>query len=91
MLADSALDAIARAFAGAQVRAVAEALGRILKRWPVIRSAVVAGLGDFIAVEAVEAVGPDIVRLADRLGSSARTAPAAAVAWLLWYSMESRG
>ena len=91
MLDDSALDAIAGAFAGAQVRAVAAALSRIRERWPVIGSAVVAGLGDFIAVEAAAAVELDIVRLADRLGPSARTAPAAAVAWLLWYSMESGG
>jgi (4-(4-[2-(gamma-L-glutamylamino)ethyl]phenoxymethyl)furan-2-yl)methanamine synthase len=91
MLDDSALDAIAAALAGAQVRAVAEALGRILERWPVISSAVVAGLGDFIAVEAGEAVGLNIVPLADRLGDSSRTAPAAAVAWLLWHSMESGG
>jgi (4-(4-[2-(gamma-L-glutamylamino)ethyl]phenoxymethyl)furan-2-yl)methanamine synthase len=91
MLDDSALDAIAGALADAQVRAVAEALGRILERWPVITSAVVAGLGDFIAVEAAESVGLDIVRLADWLGQSARTAPAAAVAWLLWHSMEASG
>jgi len=91
MLDDSALDAIAAALAGAQVRAVAAALGRILERWPVITTAVVAGLGDFIAVEAGETVGLSIVRLADRLGHSARAAPAAAVAWLLWHSMESSG
>jgi hypothetical protein len=89
MLDDSALDAIARALADAQVRAVAAALERILERWPVITTAVVAGLGDFIAVEAAETVGLDIVRLADRLGQPARTAPAAAVAWLLWYTMEA--
>ncbi len=40
---------------------------------------------------AAETVGLGIVRLADRLGQSARTAPAAAVAWLLWHSMESGG
>ncbi len=91
MLDDSAVDAIAGALAAAQVRAVAEALGRIRERWPVITSAVVAGLGDFIAVEAAETVGLEVVRLADQLGQSARTAPAAAVAWLLWHSMESRG
>jgi probable H4MPT-linked C1 transfer pathway protein len=91
MLDDSALDAIAGALADAQVRAVAGALGRILGRWPVITSAVVAGLGDFIAAEAAATVGLDIVRLADQLGQSARTAPAAAVAWLLWDRMESGG
>lgn len=91
MLDDSALDAIARALADAQVRAVAAALEGILERWPVITTAVVAGLGDFIAVEAAETVGLNIVRLADRMGQSARTAPAAAVAWLLWYTMGSGG
>lgn len=91
MLDDSAVDAIAGALADAQVRAVARALERILERWPVINTAVVAGLGDFIAVEAAQAVGLDIVRLADRLGQSARTAPAAAVAWLLWHTMEAGG
>jgi len=90
MLDDAAVDAIAGALADAQVRAVAEALGRILERWPAVASAVVAGLGDFIAAEAAETMGLDIVRLADRLGPSARTAPAAAVAWLLWDRMEAR-
>lgn len=91
MLDDSAVDAIAGALASAQVRAVAAALEGILERWPGITTAVVAGLGDFIAVEAAETVGLDIVRLADRLGQSARTAPAAAVAWLLRHSMEAGG
>ena len=91
MLDDSALDAIAGALADAQVRAVAEALGRILERWPVITTAVVAGLGDFIAVEAADSVGLDIVRWLTGWGSRPAPLPAAAVAWLLWYSMESGG
>jgi uncharacterized hydantoinase/oxoprolinase family protein len=91
MLDDSALDAIAGALADAQVRDVAAAIKRMLERWPGITTAVVAGLGDFIAVEAAEIVGLDIVRLADRLGQSARTAPAAAVAWLLRHTMEAGG
>ncbi len=89
MLDDAALDAIAVALADAQVRAVADALSRILKRWPGVTSAVVAGLGDFIAAAAGETVGLDIVRLAERLGQSARTAPAAAVAWLLWDRLQA--
>jgi len=89
MLDDSALDAIAGCLADAQVRVVTAAIERILERWPMITSAVVAGLGDFIAAEAAERAGLRVVRLADRLGESARTAPAAAVAWLLWHSMES--
>ena len=86
MLDDQSVDRIARALATAQVDTVAAALERILARWPSIRLAVVAGLGDFIAAEAARSLGLGIVPLADRLGPSARTAPAAAVAWLLWSS-----
>lgn len=91
MLDDGAIDDIATALASAQVRAVAEALERIVERWPAITSAVVTGLGDFIAMDAAANVGLSIIPLADRLGSAARTAPAAAVAWLLWHSMEPSG
>lgn len=88
MLDDAALHDIATALAGAQVRTLAEALGRVLQRWPLITSAVVTGLGDFIAAEAAASVGLGIVYLSDQLGDAARTAPAAAVAWLLWHSMD---
>jgi (4-(4-[2-(gamma-L-glutamylamino)ethyl]phenoxymethyl)furan-2-yl)methanamine synthase len=88
MLDDDALHDIATALAGAQVGTVAEALGRVLQRWPLITSAVVTGLGDFIAAEAAASVGLGIVYLSDQLGDAARTAPAAAVAWLLWHSMD---
>ncbi len=88
MLEDDAIDAIATALANAQVQAIAEALERIVRRSPEITSAVVTGLGDFIAIHAAVSLGLDIVRLADQLGAAARTAPAAAVASLLWDSME---
>ncbi len=91
MLDDDAIDMIATAVARAQVQSVAEALERILERWPAISSAVVAGLGDFIAIDAACSVGLGITPLAGLLGNAARTAPAAAVAWLLWYGMESDG
>jgi hypothetical protein len=87
MLDDAAIDAIAASLASSQVRSIAEGLGRILQRWPGITSAVVTGLGDFIAADAARAVGLDVIPLADQLGSAARTAPAAAVAWLLWHQM----
>lgn len=89
MLDEAALDGIAAALAHAQVQTVARALERIVERWPLITSAVVTGLGDFIAGEAATTVGLDIIPLADRLGQAARTAPAAAVACLLRYRMES--
>lgn len=87
MLNGSDLDSIAAALADAQVRSVVESLGRIRQRWPGISAAVVAGLGDFIAVEAACQAGLSVVPLAERLGAAARVAPAAAVGWLLWESM----
>lgn len=88
MLADPAVDRIARALAAAQLHTVAGALGRVLARWPSIKLAVVTGLGDFIAIEAAGSLGLEILPLSGRLGTSARMAPAAAVAWLLWSDME---
>ena len=89
MLDDQSVDRIARALARAQVRSVVNALERVLARWPTIRLAVVTGLGEFIATEAASSLGLGIERLFDRLGPSARMAPAAAVAWLLWLQLES--
>lgn len=45
------------------------------------------GLGDFVAAEAARRMGLGLIPLADRLGGAARTAPAAAVAWLLAASL----
>lgn len=83
MLDDTAIDGIAGALAKAQVDSVAEALEAIRQRFPEIAIAVVTGLGDFIASEAARAAGLTVIPLADRLGETARTAPAAAVASLL--------
>jgi probable H4MPT-linked C1 transfer pathway protein len=83
MLDEPAIDQIARALAEAQVGLVAAALERVRQRWPEVDTAVVAGLGDFIATEAATEAGLRVVALADRLGGAARTAPAVAVAWLL--------
>lgn len=84
MLTDADVDAIARALADAQVAAVAEAMHRVVARYPSITAAVVTGLGDFIAARAAAQIGLPVIRLADRLGdTAARTAPAVAVAMLL--------
>jgi probable H4MPT-linked C1 transfer pathway protein len=83
MLDDSAIDGIANALADAQVRTLVLALERVRSRWPAIAVAVVTGLGDFIATDAARAAGLATVSLAEQLGPAARTAPAAAVAWLL--------
>jgi probable H4MPT-linked C1 transfer pathway protein len=83
MLDDSTIDDIATALAAAQVHTLVLALERLLQRWPAIETAVVTGLGDFIAEDAARGAGLSIVSLGDRLGSASRTAPAVSVAWLL--------
>ncbi len=90
MLDEHSVDRIATALAQAQVETVVHALRRILQRFPSISTAVIAGLGDFIARDAADAVHLGILPLSDLLGPPARTAPAAAVAWLLWSSAESQ-
>lgn len=91
MLADSEITEIASSFAEAQCRRVAAAIGRVRSRHPRLELAVVTGLGDFIAADAARQAGLEVVHLADRLGSAARTAPAAAVAWLLADLLSSGG
>ena len=83
MLDEEAVGTIARALAEAQVLLVADAVRRARVRHPRITTAVVTGLGDFIAAEAARRQGLEVSHLADRIGDAARTAPAAAVAWLL--------
>ncbi len=83
MLDEEAIDAIAQALVEAQLEAVTGAIGRVRVRFPSIDTAVVTGLGDFIAAEAARRARLTVLPLAERLGDAARTAPAAAVAWLL--------
>ena len=83
MLDEEAVGTIARALAEAQVSLVADAIRRVHARHPRLGTAVVTGLGDFIAAEAACRAGLEVIPLADRIGDAARTAPAAAVAWLL--------
>ena len=88
MLDDADIDDIAGALAQAQLDVIAHALARLHRRWPEIDTAVVAGLGDFVAADAARAAGLKVLPLAELLGPAARTAPAATVAWLLWQSRE---
>jgi probable H4MPT-linked C1 transfer pathway protein len=88
MLDDSDIDDIAGALAQSQVDAIVHPLERLRHRWPEIETAVVTGLGDFVAADAARAAGLAILPLTELLGPAARTAPAAAVAWLLWQSRE---
>lgn len=88
MLDDSAIDAIAAALAEAQLRAITAAIRRLCRSRPEITTAVVTGLGDFIAAEAARTAGLKVIPLAERMGDAARTAPAAAVAGLLRQSLD---
>jgi len=84
MLDDARVSAIADAIAEAQVDRVAEAIRRVCARHASLRTAVVTGLGAFIAKTAACRVGLPVASLADHLGAdAARYAPAAAVALLL--------
>ena len=83
MLDEAAIDGIAKALAKAQLELVADGIRRVHADFPAAATAVVTGLGDFIAAEAARRAGLEVVALADRLGAAARIAPAAAVAWLL--------
>jgi probable H4MPT-linked C1 transfer pathway protein len=90
MLDDADIDAIACAAAEAQLGAIASGIADVRARHPSIRTAVTAGVGDFIAADAAVRSGLSVVSLAERLGrAAARTAPAAAVALLL--EQERRG
>lgn len=91
ILHESDIDAIATALASAQVSSLVASLERIQQRFPEITTAVVTGLGDFIAADAARTAGLAVTPLAERLGPASRTAPAAAVAWLLWQTLESAG
>jgi len=84
MLDDEALWAIANAVADAQVRRISDAIRRVMARHPGIGTAVVTGVGDFLAAAAAREAGLSVTSLSDRFGAdAARCAPAAAVALLL--------
>ncbi len=84
MLDDRAISAIADAVADAQVNHICRAIARVRERHQTLRTAVVTGLGSFIATRAARQAGLLVIQLADALGADgARCAPAAAVALLL--------
>jgi len=83
LLDENAITRIARAAADAQAAEIAVATSRICARHG-LQTAVVTGLGSFIAERAAHQAGLQIVRWSSRLGTpGARSAPAAAVALLL--------
>ena len=89
LLDASDIDAIAACAAEAQVERIAAGIQRVRARHPSLQTALVTGVGDFIAVAAAERSGLDVVYLAEHFGNAgARTAPAAAVALLLAQHLE---
>jgi probable H4MPT-linked C1 transfer pathway protein len=84
MLDDQTLTAIATSIAETQIQTIADAVHGVCTHHPSIRSAVVTGLGDFLAIAAARRVGLHVIHLSATLGDdAARSAPASAVALLL--------
>ena len=83
MLDDQAIDQMAEALARAQLEPIVAALGELRSRHPLLSTAVVTGLGEFIASDAARAARLDVIRLADRMEGAGQTAAATAVAGLL--------
>jgi uncharacterized hydantoinase/oxoprolinase family protein len=91
MLGRDDITAIAEAVARAQVRRMAGGIGQVVRRLgrrdP--RVAVLAGQGTFLARAAAQEAGLETRDMADDVGpAAARSAPAAAVAYLLAEMME---
>ena len=87
MLDEPAIDGIATAFARAQRDEITSALREMRRRHQQIDTAVIAGLGEFIAADAAGHAGLRMISLSEEVGSAALTAPAAAVACLLQESL----
>ena len=84
MLDDQAISAIADAVADAQVDLIGRAIARVRECHRTLQTAVVTGLGSFIATRAARQAALSAIPLAEALGTDgARCAPAAAVALLL--------
>lgn len=82
MLDEARISVIADALWEAQLTRILEGVARVRARHPALGSAVVTGLGAFLAAEAAGRAGLRVTHLSDTLGPAARHAPAAAVALL---------
>jgi probable H4MPT-linked C1 transfer pathway protein len=84
MVNEAGVTAIANALAAAQIERIGAAITTVRARHHGLHTAVVTGLGAFIADRAARQAGLDVVSLASALGDdAARCAPAASVALLL--------
>lgn len=83
MVDAAGVSAIADSLAEAQVERIATAIAAVRDRHSSLRTAVVTGLGAFIAARAAARAGLEVTALADVLGDgAAKCAPAASVALL---------
>ncbi len=83
LLDDAAIDHIAAAIARHQRERTATAIARVASRHPAIETAIVMGVGDFIAADAAAGAGLRVRHLANEWGvDAAHVAPAVAVALL---------
>jgi (4-(4-[2-(gamma-L-glutamylamino)ethyl]phenoxymethyl)furan-2-yl)methanamine synthase len=89
MLDEPAIQRIALSLAQAQRDLIQQALHGVRSRRPQIETAVVAGLGEFIAADVARSAGLRVISLSAELGDAAVTAPAVAVASLLRSSLIS--
>jgi (4-(4-[2-(gamma-L-glutamylamino)ethyl]phenoxymethyl)furan-2-yl)methanamine synthase len=84
MLDEAGISAIAGALADAQIELVARAARRVAARHRSLRTAVVTGLGAFLAAAAARAAELAVMPFSSEIGdAAARCAPAASVALLL--------
>lgn len=90
LLDHRAISEIADSLREAQVERMRSALVRIVRRLPSLEggTAVVTGLGDFLAAEAARRAAFRVAHLSAHLGHAARHAPAAATALLLAGNLE---
>ena len=91
MLDDEAINAIADGLWEAQVDRIARAVVCNVRRHASLEraTAIVTGLGDFLAAAAADRAGLQVIRLSERWGRAARHAAAAAVALLLAAKLET--
>jgi probable H4MPT-linked C1 transfer pathway protein len=87
MLDQDTIDRMAQALAQAQLDRTAGALQKLRSRFPALHTAVVTGLGEFIAAEAAQGTGLRVISLGDIVDGAGQTAAATAVACLLRHAL----
>jgi hypothetical protein len=90
LLGEEGVTALATSLAAAQVARISSAVEQVHARHPLLRTAVVTGVGAFLGAAAAREAGLEVASLAAELGdAAARCAPAACVALLLEKQLRS--